>query len=980
MNVRRTAKLIAVLLLSSSAFAQTQTNGRIAGTVKDQNGALIIGAEVIATSKATGEARKVTSDDAGSYSVPFLPPGGYRLSISANGFAPKVFPDIRVSITETTTRDATLAVAGLTTDAVSITAAPLLQTEGPQLGRIVDSRPVSELPLAARNFTQLLGLSTGTATALPDNGTIGRNTQSVSVNGARFTQNNFQINGIDANGIGGRGARLADPAPETIAEFKVQTSLYDATFGRAGGGNIQIVTKSGTNDFHGALYEYFSNDALNANNPFLKAVGVRRPVLKRNYFGGTVGGPVRRDKIFFFASYQGIRERNGISNSISSNVLIAPGLTDDRSEQKLSTTFNLPSINPTALKLLNARSAGGEFLLPTPQVNGRYSGSAVSVSREDQFNANADFRVTPKNWLTVKFFFAQTPQTLALSGAANVPGFLIAEHVANRLLSVQDVHTFNSSVTNEARFGFNFIRRDVTTQQAIRDADIGMARSTAGAFPGLPLIGIASNAGGILFGTSALQDIKSTAPVTTFADTLSITRGQHFIRAGGEIHYYQSNFDAPVLTRGVINFSSFANFLLGRTSLATLANGITVRNLRTTDYNFFIQDDWKFSSKLTLNLGLRFELDLPPYDTLGRISTFDPALYKPSINPAGPPSGGVVQAGNAILQYDLPDVPNVGKRVLYSIDPNNFGPRVGFAYAPFDSGWLVLRGGYGIFHSRSTFVSINNSLFSPPFYLQTLGANTLIENPFVSLVPLPAQDQFPILVQGSPLTGLTFDRNIRTPYVQQYNVSAQIMLKKNMLWETAYVSTRGLKLLRQVAINQARLASPQRPIINAVTGASITTNTPANAQLRAPFQGVSPNNGQGGFLQDQSTAQSVYHSLQTSLTRRLSRGLQLLASYTYAKSIDNASGGNPATGIGGGETGGIPGDQLDNRANRGVSDFDRTHRLVMSFLWDLPRPAFARRSTVGRSLFSNWQASGVITAMSGAPIDILDSGAGTFYC
>ncbi|PYS53852.1 MAG: carboxypeptidase regulatory-like domain-containing protein, partial [Acidobacteria bacterium] len=414
MNVRRTAKLIAVLLLSSSAFAQTQTNGRIAGTVKDQNGALIVGAEVITTSKATGEARKVTSDDAGSYSVPFLPPGEYRLSISANGFAPKVFPDIRVSITETTTRDATLAVAGLTTDAVSITAAPLLQTEGPQLGRIVDSRPVSELPLAARNFTQLLGLSTGTATALPDNGTIGRNTQSVSVNGARFTQNNFQINGIDANGIGGRGARLADPAPETIAEFKVQTSLYDATFGRAGGGNIQIVTKTGTNNFHGALYEYFSNDALNANNPFLKAVGVRRPVLKRNYFGGTVGGPVRRDKIFFFASYQGIRERNGISNSISSNVLIAPGLTDDSSEQKLSTTFNLPSINPTALKLLNARSARGEFLIPTPQVNGRYSGSAVSVSREDQFNANADFRVTPKNWLTVKFFFAQTPQTLAL--------------------------------------------------------------------------------------------------------------------------------------------------------------------------------------------------------------------------------------------------------------------------------------------------------------------------------------------------------------------------------------------------------------------------------------------------------------------------------------------------------------------------------------------------------------------------------------
>jgi hypothetical protein len=980
----RAISLFAVLVLASSVLAQTQTTGRIVGIVKDRSGALIVAAEVKVINAETGEARQTTTDEQGSYSVSLLPPGNYQVTIQARSFAP-AHRAVKVVITETTTIDVEL---GFSLDTITVdVGSPLVQSEGPQLGRIVDSRAVSELPLAARNFTQLLGLSTGTATALPNNGTIGRNTQNVSVNGARFTQNNFQINGIDANGIGGNGARLADTAPETIVEFKVQTSLYDATFGRAGGGNIQIVTKSGTNNFHGALYEYFNNDVLNANNPFLKAAGVRRPVLKRNYSGGTVGGPVRRDKIFFFASYQGIRERNGISNSISSNVLIAPGLTDDRSEQKLRTTFGLPAINATALKLLNARSARGEFLIPTPQANGRYSGSSVSLSREDQFNANADFRISQNNWLAVKFFFAQTPQTLALSGAANVPGFPVAEEVANRLLSVQDVHTFNSRVTNEARFGFNFLRRSVATQQAIRDEDVGIARSTAAAFPGLPLIGIASNAGGMLFGTSALQDQRSTAPVTTFADTLSITRGPHFIRAGGEVRYYQSNFDVPALTRGVINFNTFTDFLQGRTSPtapSTLAIGITGRNLRATDYNFFLQDDWKFSSKLTVNLGLRYELDLPPYDTQGRISTFDSSLYKPRLLvnaaglPQGPPIGGIVQAGNPIPPYDLPDVPNVGKRVLRSVDPNNFGPRVGFAYAPFDSGRLVLRGGYGIFYSRSSFVSINNSLFSPPFYLQTFSANAPIENPFVSLVPLPAQNQFPTLVPGFPLFGFTFDRNNRTPYVQQYNVSAQFLLTKNMLWETAYVGTRGLNLLRQVAINQARLASQQRPIINAVTGATITTNLPSNAQLRAPFQGVLPGNGQSGFLQDQSTAQSVYHSLQTSLTRRLSGGLQLLASYTYAKSIDNASGGS-ASALGGGETGAIPGDQLDNRANRGVSDFDRTHRLVLSFLWDLPRAAFARRSTVRRAVFSNWQASGIVTAMSGAPIDISDSGAGTFY-
>jgi hypothetical protein len=970
-----------ILLSFASGFAQTQTTGRISGTVKDQNGALIAGAEVNLVSDATCEKRKITTDGEGNYSVWFLSPGRYQVRVSASGFA-TISLSALIVVTETTPLDVTLSVAAISLkpDSTSI-GDPLTQMEGPQLGRVVDSRATSELPLAARNFTQLLGLSTGTNTVLADNTTIGRNTQNVSVNGSRFTQNNFQINGIDANpGIGGLGRRLADPAPESIAEFKVQTSLYDATFGRAGGGNIQIVTKSGTNNPHGSLYEYFSNDGLNANNPFLKAGGGRRPVLKRNYFGVTVSGPVRTNKIFFFASYQGIRERNGISNSISSNVLIAPGLTDDRTEQKLRSTFSLPSIHSTAVALLNARSASGGFLIPTPKANGRYSGSSVSFSREDQFNANADFRISLNNWLAIKFFFAETPQTLALSGAANVPGFPVAEELANRLLSVQDVHTFNSRVSNEARFGFNFARRDVTTQQAIRDADIGIARSTAMAFPGMPLIQIASAAGGLLLGTGALQDIKSSAPVTTFADTLSIARRQHYIRAGGEIRYYQSNFNAPVLTRGVINFDDFTKFLLGRPSLSSLANGITERNLRTTDYNFFLQDDWKVSSHLTLNLGLRYELDLPPYDTHGRLSTFDPSLYKtrPLSDTATTklvvPLGGIVQADNTIPAHDSPDVVNVGKRVLYSSDPNNFGPRVGFAYAPFDSGRLVMRAGYGIFHSRSTFVSINNSLFSSPFYSLTFSTNS-IENPFSP--SLPSSNEFPTLVPGFPLFGFTFDRNLRTPYVQQYNGSVQFLLTNDMLLEIAYVGTRGLNLLRQVAINQARLASQQRPIVNAVTGATITTNTPGNAQSRAPFQGVSSNNGQAGFFQDQSTAQSVYHSLQTSLTRRFSSGLQLLASYTFSKSIDNASGSTQGTN--GGDTGGIFGDQLDNRANRGASDFDRTQRFTLSFLCDLPRPAFALRSTFRRVLFVNWQTSGIVTAMSGAPIDILDGGAGTFY-
>ena len=257
----------------------------------------------------------------------------------------------------------------------------------------MDSRGVAALPLATRNFTQILGLSPGAATYLPDSSGVGRNTQAISVNGARVTQNNYQINGIDATTMGTNGPILvAVPAPETIQEFKVQTSLFDASLGRAGGGTINLITRSGANDAHGVLYYFLCDDGLNANNSFLKAARVARAVLDRHVLGGALGGPLRKDRMFFFGSYQGARETNGASiiNSISSNVLVVPGLTDDRSVQTLQTTFGVTPIHPSALALLNSRLQNGHFVIPTPQSNGLYTASTPSTFREDQFNANLD--------------------------------------------------------------------------------------------------------------------------------------------------------------------------------------------------------------------------------------------------------------------------------------------------------------------------------------------------------------------------------------------------------------------------------------------------------------------------------------------------------------------------------------------------------------------------------------------------------------
>lgn len=1000
-NARFSKTLIALLhacllsaLCTSATVAQSPTTGRITGAVRDEKGARIVGALITVTSNTTASQRKATSDDQGNYSVPLLSPGTYDVKITATGFAAASFAPVSVMITETTNIDTEMIPAG--PDTVSIEIDSLIHRDGPQLGRVVDTRTVSGLPLATRNLTQILALSPGTSVTLADNTALGRNSQNVSVNGARVTQNNFELNGIDANYIANNAAAFwAVPAPETIQEFKVQTSLYDASFGRGGGANLAAVTRSGSNDFHGAGYEYFRNDALNAANPFLKAARVKRPTLERNVFGGTFGGPIRKDRSFFFVSYQGTRERNGAStNSLSSSIFIAPGLTDDRSQPTLLATFRprLPNgtlataINPVTLALLSAKTPDGQFVIPTPQADGRFSGSAISTYRENQFNTNIDYRIGQRNWLAAKLFFSNAPQFFALpNGGANVPGFGADERQNNRVIAFHDVHTFTSQTVNEARAGYSFVRADAFGRNPIRDLDIGIKRANAADYPGLGLIRIgAAGTNSLAIGNSGANvDTESAQSSITLADVLAINHGEHSLRLGGEILFYQDRIATNNNRRGQVIFQTFNNFLIGQANNSTYGDGIVARTIRASDYSFFFQDDWRLTQKISLNLGLRYELDLPPYETNGALSTFDPALYQPRMeidasgNPVGPPIGGLVQPGNVISQYDLPNVPNVAKRMLTSNDPNNFAPRFGFVYSPLASQKIVVRGGYGIFYSRSSLVYLIVGVNAPPLFAigrSAAGSPIAFANPYPAL---PSSDQFPTFVKGISLAGQIFDRNLRTPYIQQYNTSVQYQISHDSLIEVAFVGSRGLNLIRSVGINQARLASPQQPIINAVNGRVITTNTAdaTNVSLRAPYQGVEV----GGFLQIQTTAQSTYNSLQMSLIRRLSKGLQFLAAYTYAKSVDNSSGTNGGSADAVRDTAIVLGNQLDNRANRGLSDFDRTHRLVFSYLWELPKPSFAAKSTIGRLLLSDWQVAGIITAMSGLPIDIVDGGAGGFY-
>jgi hypothetical protein len=1002
-----TAKFVGTLAIcfcvcfAISGLAQTQTTGRIAGTVKDAQGAVIAAAEVTIENPANADKHTLITDISGNYSILQLSPGYYDVNIRARGFTPAMSHAVVVDLGETTTINVTLQIARSNVEVTVNDAPPLVRSDGAELASTIDARSLEALPLPTRNLLQSLTLTPGVTAPLTNNSAIGRNSPNVTVNGSRVTQNSYQINGVDANDISLHDlADVAVPAPESVSEVNIETSLYDATVAGAGG-SLQVVTKSGSNFLHGGVYEYFRNEALNANDANLKAVGEGRPVMSRNVYGATLGGPLRKNKTFFFVSYQGTREANGATDqSLYKSVLIAPGLTDDRSAATLMSKFGAPSIDPISLKLLNQKLPNGQFLIPTPQAaDGRVTGTAVSTYHEEQFNTNLDYRAGARDSLTGKFFFAHAPLFSALAGSnfgtpASLPGFGTQITIDNRLLSLQEIHTFNPTSVNEVRFGYSFIHHDELPQESVKDSSLGIQRSTASEYPGLPLILLARDQGGASIGTSDITYRGGTRSAS-IGEVLSLQRGKQSLRFGGEILHSEWRAHVAVFSYGEIDFPTFSDFLIGNTGasqfpggsfgFAHLGTGLTDRDFITTDYHLFAQDDWKLSSKLTLNLGLRYELDMPPYDSQGRIGGFDPALYRPRMAvdsngfPLGPPAAGIIEAGNALPQYSLPGVTRVGKRIVKSIDPNNLGPRIGFAWSPLKSGRLAVRTGYGIFYSRPSFFYLALGYDSPPFFLATDTSGQPFSNPFANA---PPDSSFPLIQPGSSVTDFVIDRNARTPYTQQFNSSVQFELLRNTTLQIAYVGSRGVKSFRGVAVNQARIASLNHPITNAVTGQVITDNSIENASLRAPLQGVSS----AFFLLNESNAQSTYHSLQASLNRRFSRGLQFSASYTFSKSIDNAS--NPGGGAnsdgsldrsGGLDTASVWGNQSNPRANRGLSDFDRTHYFVFNSVWNLPEPSFARGSVATRLLFSNWQVSGIVTAMSGLPVDIFDPTGGLLY-
>lgn len=960
--------LAVILMFSISVFPQG-TTGQISGVVTDPNGAVVTNVSVKTTNTATNFERQTTTNSEGVYTFQLLPPGDYKIEITATGFQIQTINAV-VNITQTTNADVQIGVGGIDPNTVNIEAgAPLIQTESAQTGRVVTGETLRQLPLPTRNFQQLLTLSAGAQSGVSNTTELGRGDATISVNGQRTTSNSVRINGIDANSIGTNSTpNIAVPATDSLQEFIVQTSLYDASNGRNTGGNVEAVTRSGSNDFHGSAYLFYRNQNLNANEPFINARGIERPVLDRKQYGGTLGGRVIRDRLFFFGSYQGTHEKNGYSllNSLTSPNIPA-GLTDtNRTAAGLAAAFGLPAafISPVTVNILNARLPGGQFAIPSSGASGFSASTPVTVQqsgvsrfRENQFNANGDFVFTDNHSLAAKFFVADNPTFQANynfaglgNGERQLIGFGGDLTIKQKLYSITDTYIFSPNIVNQLKLGYNRLHVTSVPEEPFTAAQLGIASPLASLFPGAPTLTIAGLDSSFVFGSGTLADQSSRINGYTIGDTLSVTAGNHRLKFGGEYRFSQVKFYFNAFSRGQIIFSSFNNFLLGAgTSL--LGSGDFDRYFKATDWNGFVQDDWKISKRLTVNLGLRYDFYGLPVENTGQLVNFLPNQLR-----TGTPPNGFVQAEGGSLNA----VPTVEK-TLVPVDKNNFAPRFGFAYMLDEKLNLVMRGGYGVYYDRISTRYANTQLFNYPYFAIGVGLPGVLRTFSDPFIPLPLPSQFPVAANvpsplsplsplvGVPISGVYVDPELKTPYVQQYNFGFQMQFAKNYLFDVGYVGNKGTNLLQVILLNQPTFSRTANAFNPLPLGAAFSANR----------------NLTGGVHQVQTTSLSNYNSLQMSLTKRFSNGAQFLAAYTYGKSIDYYSG-TPLN-----ELTQIPGDQFDWRTNRGRSDFNREQRFVVSGVYDLP--SFKNANEFVRKVFGGWQTAGIAVFQTGLPFSVIDN-------
>ena len=907
------ASLISILLAAASLYAQS-TRGSIGGQITDAAKKPLTGAAVTLVDHETNKKRSATTGAQGDFLIALLDPGTYRLEVDAPGYrshGQDLVLDLNQEI-----RLEVLLLPGKTSEQVTVSATrSLLRTDSATVGGVIDTRQVQGLPLDGRDFYELSLLLPGVVPAAEGSAASVRGSFAININGAREDANDFLLDGV-YNGDPKLNGVAVTPPVDAVREFEVLSSTYDASFGRNGGGQVSVVLRSGGNQFHGTAYEFFRNAIFDARNYFAPS-GVAAPQDQRNQFGGTLGGPIAKDRTFFFVDYQGTRDSTGITQ-----VTNVPTLAERAGDFSQS---SLPAIDPTTGSpfpnnqipsyYLDPTGLAIAALYPAPNrnvTNQNYVSSPDGRVRDDQFDLRLDHSLSPSSQLTFRYSFADNSLFEPFTGPSFplVPGY--GDNVPSRDQNamIAETHVFTPALLNEIRLGFDRVSLGVYQQDSGQNvnAQVGLPEvSTNPRDYGLSSISVT---GFSPLGDESNNPQHGTTNVYQLTDNLTWVHGRHQAKFGVDLRILQQNAYRDVESRGFIDFlglftgNALEELLLG---LATDSGVATLNNqehLRTHSYNFFANDNWRLRPNLTLILGLRYEYNSPGVDAQNRADLYD-------------------QATQTLVPVGTDGMPRGG----YVPDRNNFAPRLGLAWTPGGSLKTVVRAGYGIYYDQSSLAPGEGLYFSPPYFnfnvYYPLGptAPLLLSNPFPNNFPYP-----------SPPSALAFQRDLRTPYVQQWNFNVERSLGGSRMIEVGYVGSKGTGLIGARDFNQP----PPTP-------------APTYQRPVAAFADID-------LLE--SNRNSIYHSLQARFQQRLNFGLSLLASYTFAKSIDNgssffSSAGDPN----------FPQDSYDLRAERGLSNFDVRHRFVASYAYDFPFGGSSR-------WLKGWQTFGILQFQTGQPFTV----------
>ena len=945
--MKRVVIIAAVIFnVFAPAWARAQASGQINGTVTDSTGGVLPGVTVEATNTATGVVRSAISSADGLYTIPSLAPGNYGVKASLQGFRTQQRNDIRVTVTETARVTFQLEIGGLTETTVVVAEVSLVETSNATHGIVIDEQKVVDLPLNGRNFTQLgtlipgvvappggLGGQSGDATP----GGFGNATGGFNVNGMRNQSNNFLMDGATNNDTFNTGFVLRPP-PDAIQEFKILTHAFSAEYGRNAGSVVNVVTKSGSNTLTGSLWEFNRDDALNARNYFAPQTQAK-PELKQNQFGAAFGGPLLRNRLFGFGYYEGYRNDSGITQNIlvpsqaqrDGDFSAGAAIRDPLTGQPFAGNLIPASrISPAAAQLLR------DFV-PLPNSAGnRYITSPTVTDTRDQFGVRFDVQMGSRQSMLGRYMRSDTDRLTPR---------IIAPIDQRAVATLQDglvSHNFvvNSSLVNQARFSVNRIAANpaVTSGLSPRSFGINFANTNPIA-AGLPSIVVSGFFGG---GNAALGDaqqpfVNRVNHVWQFADDLTWIKGRHSLKFGADVRREAMRIAFINRPNGDLTFSgglsgnAAADFLLGLPAQARATTQQSIQEGYGWLFAGYAQDEFRITSRLTLNLGVRYELPTPFIDNNDAITGFRTGVQSQKY-PAAP--RGLVYPGD-------PDVP----RGVVPTDTNNIAPRFAVAWDPKGDGRTSIRSAFGMFYDALAGQGdfFQSGVLSPPF------------TPLIELnTPTPITIADPLAAVAGPpnpfpaaLTIIGWGDDFKSPYAYHFNLGVQRQLFTRVGTEISYVGSRGHNLPMFMEINPGVFTPGQT-----TRG---TRLMPAFALVRPTFP----------------AAKSWYDSLQTSVRMLPTRGLNFLASYTLGKTTDHVSGLN----IGGEARPVLPVIQGDDASleralefEKGPALFDARHRFVVSFGYELP--GLEQAAPLLRAIGGGWQLNGIFQAQTGFPLSV----------